>query len=62
MKIVRFQTGNTIKYGILEGEAIIAIDGEPWGRRSTPSSMRYNRKAVKLLARRASPPRSWRSV
>ncbi len=50
MKICRFRTGNTVKFGILEDESIIAVDGEPWGNEINTSSLRYNRKTVKLLA------------
>jgi len=49
MKIVRFAIGNKISYGILEGESIQGIEGEPY-RYIKPSGQNYQLKEVKLLA------------
>ena len=49
MKIVRFAIGNKISYGILEGESIQGIEGEPY-QQIKLSGQKYQLKEVKLLA------------
>jgi len=49
MKIVRFATGNKVKYGILNGESIQAIEGKPY-RSLKPSDHHYQLSQVKLLS------------
>ena len=46
MKIVRFTTGNKAEYGILSGESIQGIKGEPYRK---PSGHYYQLREVKLL-------------
>ncbi len=49
MKIVRFETGGTIRYGILEENSIIGLDGEPYDDINT-SSMKFSLASSRLLA------------
>jgi 2-keto-4-pentenoate hydratase/2-oxohepta-3-ene-1,7-dioic acid hydratase in catechol pathway len=49
MKIVRFAADNRIKYGILKGESIQAIEGKPF-RHIKPTDHRYRLSEVKLLS------------
>jgi len=49
MKIVRFTIDGRVKYGILSGESIQAIEGNPF-RYIKPSDRRYRLSEVKLLA------------
>jgi len=49
MKIVRFTAGNKVKYGILNGESIQAIEGKPF-RYLKPTEHRYQLSEVKLLS------------
>ncbi|MBI4284203.1 MAG: fumarylacetoacetate hydrolase family protein [Chloroflexi bacterium] len=49
MKIVRFAAGNKIKYGILNGGSIQAIEGKPF-RHLKPADRRYRLSEVKLLS------------
>jgi len=49
MKIVRFAIGNKTSYGILEGESIQGIEGEPY-QQIKPSGQHYQLKDVKLLS------------
>jgi len=49
MKIVRFAINNKTSYGILEGESIQSIEGEPYSH-IKPSGQKYQLKEVKLLA------------
>lgn len=49
MKIVRFETGGTIRYGILEENSIIGLDGEPYDYINT-SSMKFSLASSQLLA------------
>jgi len=49
MKIVRFAAGGKVKYGILSGESIQAIDGKPF-RYIKPADDRYQLSEVKLLS------------
>jgi len=48
MKIVRFTTGNKVKYGILNGESIHAIEGKPF-RYLKLTDDYYRLNDVKLL-------------
>jgi 2-keto-4-pentenoate hydratase/2-oxohepta-3-ene-1,7-dioic acid hydratase in catechol pathway len=49
MKIVRFSKGSKIQYGILNGDAIQAIEGGPFNG-VNPASEQYKLSQVKLLA------------
>lgn len=49
MKIVRFAAGGRIKYGILNGESIQAIEGKPF-RYIKPADQYYQLSEVKLLS------------
>ncbi len=49
MKIVRFAVDGKVKYGILHGESIRAIDGKPF-RHIKPTDQHYRLKKVKLLS------------
>ena len=49
MKIVRFAIGKKIRYGILRGESIQAIEGKPF-RALKPSDQHYRLSDVKLLS------------
>ncbi|MBI3041161.1 MAG: fumarylacetoacetate hydrolase family protein [Chloroflexi bacterium] len=49
MKIVRFRADNKVKYGILAGESIQAIEGKPF-RNLKPADSRYRLSEVKLLS------------
>jgi len=49
MKIVRFSAGNKVKYGILNGESIQAIEGKPF-RYLKPTNRRYQLSEVKLMS------------
>jgi len=49
MKIVRFAAERTIEYGILNGESIQAIEGEPFGN-IKPADRHYRLSEVRLLA------------
>ena len=49
MKIVRFAIGNKVSYGMLEGEFIQAIEGEPYQQLKL-SGQNYQLSEVKLLA------------
>ena len=48
MKIVRFAAGNKVKYGILNGDSIQAIEGKPF-RYIKPTDDYYQLSEVKLL-------------
>ncbi len=48
MKIVRFSVGNKVKYGILSGKSIQAIEGKPF-RYIKPTDHYYQLNEVKLL-------------
>lgn len=47
-KWVRFQSGDKVSYGRIEGDSVLAVEGAPWGACS-PTSTRYPLSAVKLL-------------
>jgi 2-keto-4-pentenoate hydratase/2-oxohepta-3-ene-1,7-dioic acid hydratase in catechol pathway len=49
MKIVRFAAENRVKYGILKGDTVEVIEGEPF-RRIRPSNRHYRLSEVKLLS------------
>ena len=49
MKIVCFETGGTIQYGILEDNAINRIDGDPFTDEIDATGMMFNLDAVRLL-------------
>ncbi len=49
MKIVRFAANNIVKYGILNGESVQAIEGKPF-RYIKPAEYRYRLSEVKLLS------------
>ena len=49
MKIVRFAADNEVKYGILTGESIQAIEGKPF-RYIKPADQHYSLSEVKLLS------------
>jgi 2-keto-4-pentenoate hydratase/2-oxohepta-3-ene-1,7-dioic acid hydratase in catechol pathway len=49
MKIVRFTADSGVEYGILSGEAIQAIEGEPFNS-ITPTDRRYQLSEVNLLS------------
>ncbi len=49
MKIVRFAAGNKVKYGILNGESIQAIEDKPF-RYIKPTDYYYQLSQVKLLS------------
>ena len=49
MKIVRFATGNEVRYGILNGESIQGIEDKPY-RHIKPSDCYYQLSGVKLLS------------
>lgn len=49
MKIVRFAADSIVKYGILKGESIQAIEGRPF-RNIKPVAGRYRLSQVKLLS------------
>jgi 2-keto-4-pentenoate hydratase/2-oxohepta-3-ene-1,7-dioic acid hydratase in catechol pathway len=49
MKIVRFTADKKVKYGILRGESIQAIEGSPF-RYIKPTDRRYRLSEVKLLS------------
>ncbi|MFC1861968.1 fumarylacetoacetate hydrolase family protein [Chloroflexota bacterium] len=49
MKIVRFATDRKIKYGLLDGEAIQAIEGKPY-RYIKPAAFQYRLSEVQLLS------------
>ena len=49
MKIVRFSTDSKVKYGILKGRSIQAIEGRPF-RQLKPTDSRYKLSEVKLLS------------
>ncbi|MDD5038037.1 MAG: fumarylacetoacetate hydrolase family protein [Dehalococcoidales bacterium] len=49
MKIVRFTIENKVKYGILKGKSVQAIEGKPF-RSITPADSRYRLSEVRLLA------------
>ena len=44
----RFQSGNTVSYGIVESQTVMAVDGSPFGEHSV-TAVRYPLDAVKLL-------------
>ena len=47
-KWCRFQAGGKTSYGRIEGDSVVAIDGEPWGAHTATSS-RHALASVKLL-------------
>jgi len=49
MKIVRFAADDKVKYGILSGQSIQAIEGKPF-RAIKPAQSRYRLSQVRLLA------------
>ena len=49
MKIVRFAADNKVRYGILEGESIQAVEGKPY-RHLAVTDYYYNLGEVRLLA------------
>ncbi len=49
MKIVRFATGDRVRYGVLDGESIQGIEDKPF-RSIKPSAHHYQLSEVKLLS------------
>lgn len=47
-KWCRFQVGEKVSYGRIDGDAVVAVDGAPWGPH-TVTSTRHSLPAVKLL-------------
>ena len=48
MKWCRFQAGGKVAYGRIEGDNVVAIDGEPWGAH-TDTASKHALSSVKLL-------------
>jgi 2-keto-4-pentenoate hydratase/2-oxohepta-3-ene-1,7-dioic acid hydratase in catechol pathway len=50
MKIVRFETGGTIHYGVLEDNGISPIEGDPFQEDAEITDMKYALASCRLLA------------
>jgi len=47
-KWCRFQVGDTVSFGRIEGDNVIAIDGTPWGQHAVGGA-RHALSSVKVL-------------
>jgi hypothetical protein len=54
-KWCRFQAGEKVSYGRIDGDSVVAVDGAPWGVH-TVTSTRHALSSVKLLIQKAEAP------